>query len=101
MPSYDADGETHSTTSPGYEQEDHHDYMHVDERNNEDSDRCAESDEAPDVPQRIMPGPNTEVRGTHNIAQAQFLGDIVCIEHRSHKRKRTDSNCGDVPREPK
>jgi len=100
VPSYEVDSEIHDTTRPGCEQEDRHNDMRMDEGDNEDSDRRAESDEPQDVLQRSVPGPSTEIRGTHNMAQAPISGDIVRGEHRSHKRKRTDSTCGDARREP-
>jgi len=100
VPSYESDGETHGTTSAGFEHEDQYDNMQMDEGDNEDSDRRAEGDEPQDILQTNTPDPSTEVRGTHNIAQAQSPGDILCGEHKSHKRKRTDSTSGDVRREP-
>lgn len=100
VPSYESGSESHGTTGLDREHEDRHDNMQMNEEDYEDSYRRAESDEPQDVLQRNTPGPSMEVRGAHDIAQAQISCDVICSEHRSHKRKRNDSTCGDAQREP-
>lgn len=99
VPSYESGSESHGTRGLDREHEDRHDNMQMNEEGYEDSYRRAKSDEPQVLLQRNTPGLSMEVRGVHDIAQAQISCDVICSEHRSHKRKRDDSTCGDAQRE--